>query len=119
MKISEALEILKRQAACERDEGCEEYADCRHCPNNVSDDDFIQALDTAISALEKSEQQWVPVSEKLPEEDVDVLATDDAGGIKTVDRDACGKYEDTGERFWYCSQNVTAWMPLPEPYGGK
>ena len=60
--------------------------------------------------------QWIPCSKRLPDEDVEVLVTDDAGGMVTIDVDRWGRYEDTGERFWYASQHVTAWMPLPEPY---
>ena len=67
----------------------------------------------------QSEQKWIPVSKKLPKEDVPVLVTDDAGGMATVGIDSCGRYEDTGERFWYTSQNVTAWMDTVEPYGGE
>ena len=67
----------------------------------------------------QSEQYWIPCSEKLPEEDVYVLVTDDAGGMATLSVDSCGRYEDTGERFWYTSQNVTAWMELPLPYQGE
>lgn len=67
----------------------------------------------------QSEQKWIPVSKKLPKEDTPVLVTDDAGGMATVGIDSCGRYEDTGERFWYTSQNVTAWMYTVEPYGGE
>lgn len=52
MKPNEALEILKHQLACERDEGCEKYKYCSDCPNCVSDNEFMGALDAAISALE-------------------------------------------------------------------
>ncbi len=80
---------------------------------------ITEALNMAIEALKV--QEWIPVSEGLPEVDEDVWVTDDAGGLATVNIDSCGRYEDTGEKFWYTSQNVTAWMPMiiPEPYKEK
>ena len=60
--------------------------------------------------------QWIPCSERLPENDELVLVTDDSGGVKTVDFDRCGQYECSKKRFWYYTQNVVAWMPLPKPY---
>ena len=77
----------------------------------------IACIDAVPSA--QPEQRWIPCSERLPKEDVEVLVTDDAGGMVTIDVDRCGRYEDTGERFWYTSQHVTAWMPLPECYQDK
>lgn len=63
--------------------------------------------------------RWTPVSERLPEEGVQVLVTDDAGGLATIDVD-CGYFDEEYGRFeWFHSQNVTAWMPLPEPYKEK
>ena len=69
----------------------------------------------AIKALEQ-EPRWIPVSERLPEPDVEVLVTDDAGGLATISTDSIYESEVTGEKGWYTSQNVTAWMPLPQPY---
>ena len=77
---------------------------------------FFDAIEFAINYLNQPEQRWIPCSERLPKEDVEVLVTDDAGGITAIDVDRCGMYEDTKERFWYTSQHVIAWMPLPEPY---
>lgn len=63
--------------------------------------------------------RWVPVAERPPEEGVQVLVTDDAGGLATIDVD-CGYFDEEYGRFeWFHSQNVTAWMPLPEPWKGE
>ena len=72
----------------------------------------IEALRFAIRALER--EGWIPVAERLPEE----------GGCYLC----CwqGKTVDTG---FFCNSHfrlygeikdhlITAWMPLPEPYGG-
>lgn len=66
----------------------------------------------------RKENDWTPCKEKLPEEEGSYLVTDDAGGVKTVQNDEFLHYED-GTPLWLYSQNVTAWRPLPEPYGGE
>lgn len=62
------------------------------------------------------EQRWIPCGERLPEDDVEVLITDDSGGVQWLAIDKMLSYEDGSGRFWVASQNPTAWMPLPEPY---
>ena len=63
--------------------------------------------------------KWIPVAERLPEEEVQVLVTDDAGGLATIDVDGGYFDEEYGRFEWFHSQNVTAWMPLPEPYAER
>ncbi len=63
--------------------------------------------------------QWIPVTERPPEEGVQVLVTDDAGGLATIDVD-WGYFDKEYGRFeWFHSQNVTAWMPKPKPWNGE
>ena len=84
--------------------------------------DTIEMLSAKLHAsqMERSSQYyhggWIPVSEKAhPTKEGKYLVTDDAGGMATVDIDDF-MYCDDGSGMWLCSQNVTAWMPLPEPY---
>jgi hypothetical protein len=75
-----------------------------------------EALAMAIKALES--QRWIPVSERLPEENGIYLATYDGEicgenepftGLAEYEN---GKWVDDEEDY----QCVIAWMPLPEPY---
>lgn len=69
-----------------------------------------------IKALEQPE--WIPVSEQLPEEEIDVLICNSNGDIE-ISR---GSYSTEVENdfIWYTSGwrfgKVIAWMPLPQPY---
>jgi hypothetical protein len=57
---------------------------------------------------------WIPVSERLPEEDVQYLTI-----VKGNDIPVVAKYNDHDKGFTDCRVgryvNVTHWMPLPEP----
>lgn len=72
-----------------------------------------EALDMAITAL-KNQPVWIPVSERLPEESLNSVI-----GWDTY-RNRCCFVQYLGGRFVLgddiYSVNVTAWMPLPEPY---
>lgn len=68
--------------------------------------DFQQTIDNAIKALEQ-EPRWIPVSERLPEENGYYLTT-------TMYHEVyCDCWEE--ERF-NRTEAVIAWMPLPKPY---
>jgi len=58
-------------------------------------------------------QQWIPVSERLPEADGRYLVTCSEWGVWTVDWNI---WHNVPKPSWLWEQGVTAWMHLPEPY---
>ena len=64
--------------------------------------------------------EWIPCSERLPEDDIDVLATVDGGRYIAVYifhiKD--GEWIDF-DGFVVDAAKVTAWQPLPEPWEGE
>jgi hypothetical protein len=84
-----------------------------------------------------TKQEWIPVTERLPEEDGKYLVFEQSGGrtvvsvlrfakdARKVDRyDFKGRwknawYEYDSEWGHYTVDSVTHWMPLPEPPKGE
>lgn len=66
-----------------------------------------------IEPLEREIGEWIPVSERLPEDGLDVFVYDDVGGRPKIGIDS--HYNS----FWWRSRNVTYWMPLPCPPNTK
>ena len=128
MKAQEAIEILKGMQSPSQD-----YADmvgapawaygCRYVYPEPED----YAIEEAITALEeKQNRRWIPVSERLPEEQKFYLVTiaKNTGGH---DIEYC--FYEFGKRLMIADgkseentcweeevKKVVAWMPLPEPY---
>lgn len=100
MKIEEAIKMLKQLVNMLSDD----FGDSELCED---------ALQLAITALQ-NQPVWIPVSERLPEESLNSVI-----GWDTY-RNRCCFVQYLGGRFVLGddndSVNVTAWMPLPEPY---
>ena len=76
----------------------------------------IESLNIAITDMKLLEdtneshvQQWISVSEKLPEFRQEVLVTDGDGDVTVAELTPWGAWYDE------CPIKVVAWMPLPEP----
>ena len=58
---------------------------------------------------------WIPVSERLPEKAKQVMCSDKQGRVFTS---AMTHINSNGEPSFGKHYGVIAWMPLPEPYKG-
>ena len=92
--------------------------DIMFTPEKNAEDDSLKALVDYIAELEAA-HRWIPVSERLPEDRVTILAAFNNREILTAKY--YKYYEGFGsvENYWriecWHSGNVTHWMPLPEP----
>ena len=101
---------------------------CQILGEQESPHDFFgticEALSMAIEALQEPQVGgWIPVSERLPENGYGVLVTVNGkhNNIIFVNALEIAEYRNTegwiieGYLDWL-DPDVTAWMPLPEPY---
>lgn len=78
--------------------------------------DLCDKLNYVPAIEESNEPHWIPVTERLPKEEGFYLVTlEDKCGAETTIR--FFRIEN-GERYWslWGNENITAWMPKPEPY---
>lgn len=89
----------------------------------VDKEELIRALQYDRDQYEKGyrdakqEQRWIPVSERLPEADKNVLVCTIHGSFKVA---GCNFYNNGTEVSWATNDGlgeraITHWMPLPEP----
>ena len=140
MTNAEAIAIIRKEYLCV-DKDCDIERNCGRCDLMIpSKEPILEAYKMAIQALEQT--QWIPVSERLPEDLKPV-------NITWVNHEPEPYYHDIkdknfvatgihyrGRWYWYsttCADylgeygsndidkvddavEIVAWMPLPEPY---
>ncbi len=125
MDTNEAIKLLKGMQGSLQD-----YADMVGAPESAKGIRYVYpdpedyAIEAAISALEEQDKdRWIPVEERLPEEDTIVLMTVSGlyGCIIFSDAIQLGNLCSDGSWFIegypdWDDPKVIAWMPLPEPY---
>ena len=62
-----------------------------------------------------ADQGWIPCSERLPENAMNVIAQFSSGTVTELRYAGNGIFEGIYE---YSTKVIIAWMPLPEPYKG-
>lgn len=133
MKIETAIERLQEMI------DCNEKYEAFLTEEDDNDEDLrdteltLETLRMAVRTLE-SKPRWVPCSERLPEmhEENDytgryeesnlVLICEKSGLHPQVHVGRCWRIGDKTwwkTREWKVLDKVTAWMPLPEAYGGE
>lgn len=81
---------------------------------HANPDDYVQLADWLLELTERREtDKWVPISERLPEENVDVLL-----GVKHEGKSKCIVSKRYDFNFWEGAGREiigdVRWMPLPE-----
>ena len=82
--------------------------------------DAIEDLDNKLNLHRQGKiSHWIPVTERLPKLNTDVLITDGidvgCGYLNSVTSTATSVYPDWHSPFWdICIDHVSHWMPLPE-----
>lgn len=89
-------------------------------PNEIkfSMNDIRENLDN-IPTIELEQTRWIPVSERLPEENKTVMASTKYGVYPETHYTKEYGWEwayEAGADYWKKLDEVAAWMPLPEPY---
>ena len=87
---------------------------------------YMNYCDDILELIEKTPTvpQWIPVSERLPEENVDVLCQSISGLMVVASYGKLNPWSD--EKGWISAELTRfhedffeAWMPLPNQYQGE
>ena len=82
-------------------------------------EDWYTGIISAQFVIEElpSVQRWIPVNERLPEEDGFYLVTVNYGDVAWVHESYFMQCNSRGVHWDY--SDITAWMPMPEHYKGN
>ena len=102
-------ELIKRSDAIQA------IMDLPNAENGYSDTYDKQTVLNVIEDVPKTDYSWIPVSERLPDKECDYLITIKEWHSDYIDvaRFSNGKWDYIN---FINNDEITAWMPLPQPY---
>ena len=113
------MRLIDADALMEKLEAWKKEAERINANINYTFASAIMAQVNAEPTIE--ERKWIPCSERLPEEKREVLVSTKDGylNIAFLETLSTGDFEWTDVIEYFQIPNVTAWMPLPEPYAER
>lgn len=89
-----------------------------HCDDSLERDAlaYIRQLEQRIVEADKTYPRWIGVGERLPENGQKIIAAfrDSGGQVADQARYSNGEF-DFASWAYVWADNITHWMPLPEP----
>lgn len=84
---------------------------------SIQDSITCDVIDSVMTMIEDGEKvgEWISVSERLPDVDIEVLVSCKARIAKYSYIDIDYRSKKNG-KWAYLGEDVIAWQPLPEPY---
>ena len=87
----------------------------------IKDKSLLAEAMEKLARLEDAEEkdrlgQWIPCSERLPEDNTDVIVCFYSGTVTEMRYWGNGIFQGIYE---HTTKVIVAWMPLPEPYKGE
>ena len=84
----------------------------------IKDKNKLSEAMEKLARMEDAEEkdrlsQWIPCSERLPEDNTDVIVCFYSGIVTEMRYWGNGIFQGTFKRT---AETIAAWMPLPEPY---